>query len=318
MIGGAVVAMRTEAFRFETGMSTIASTAVRRNKRPSPRPVRRPKLECGTVMTIRRATVAGLLVTWLVLLGSQAAIAETDVDIANLPDLGSTLGALAIVVLVVESGLTTIFQWRVYRMVFNSRAMKTVVMFAVGLTIVLAFNYDVFADLMALTLPDTTPANWSGPVSAVLSALIIAGGSSGVNTLLQRLGFRNPIGAKEKPPELDNTQAWISVRVNRVSAVGPVQIAVKESANASEKLPLAGTVEESKIGQRLKAAFSADAMRFPNYGGRTMTVGKCYEIVAIGEREVSRAEGVKREPLVETVYKGSFAPRAIVDFVVDM
>src|SRR6188768_4014024 len=52
--------------------------------------------------------------------------------------------ALAVIALVIESALATIFQWRVYRMVFNNRSTKTLVMIAVALIVVMAFGYDIF------------------------------------------------------------------------------------------------------------------------------------------------------------------------------
>jgi len=232
--------------------------------------------------------------------------------------LGKILAALAVVVVIVESALTTIFQWRVYRMVFNNRSMKTVVMIIVSLTVVLSFNYDVFAMVMAEAVPDTTADRWSGVISTILSALIIAGGSSGVNTLLQRLGIRNPVAAAPEKPALREDEAWISVKANRVSAVGPIQIGIRELDDDLDTPPLAGTVGERPIGERLKEAFTADAMRFPNYGGRTVKPNKLYEIEVIGVRERQGADGTEKESFSKLVYKGGVAPRAIVAFTVDV
>jgi hypothetical protein len=237
-----------------------------------------------------------------------------DPAVPDIGTLGIQLVALAVVVLVVESALATIFQWRVYRMLFNNRAMKTVVMVAVGLTVVLAFNYDVFAKIISLVIPGTTPDNWSGKISTLLSALIIAGGSSGVNTIFQRLGIRNPVAAEPERPILNDKQAWFSLRVHRRSAVGPIKIAIDEIPDDPLLPILAGTVGDRTFIDRLKEAFFANSMRFPPYGGRTMEVGKTYEIVAYGTRMVDNAP----EPIAETVFKGGFAPRAIVDFTVTL
>ena len=241
---------------------------------------------------------------------------DTKLDIGK---LAVELGALAVIVLVVESALATIFQWRLYRMLFNNRAVKTVVMVAVGLIVVLCFNYDIFGRLMVELSPGTAPDPSAKAVSVVLSALIIAGGSAGVNTLLQRLGIRNPVQAEPAAPALNETQAWLSVRVNRKNAVGPVQIAVRELADDPQASALAGTVRERGFWETVKEAFTADAMRFPNYGGRTVTVGKTYEIVAMARRPLAPVNGAPQDEAFSIpVYKGSFASRAIVDFSVDV
>ncbi len=249
-------------------------------------------------------------------LGGPAFAEETVAAVPNVGQLGIELVALAVIVLVVESALATIFQWRLYRMLFNNRAVKTLVMVAVGLTIVLGFQYDIFARLVALVTPGNTPAAWSGKISTGLSALIIAGGSAGVNTLLQRLGIRSPIQAEPERPVLNKDQAWISVRVKRNTAVGPVQIAVRELADDAKAPALAGTLAERTFWETVREAFMADAMRFPSYGGRTVTSGKTYEILAVGKRLVP-VNGVNQsEDFSVPVYAGSFASQAIVDFSV--
>ncbi|MBA1144517.1 hypothetical protein [Mesorhizobium neociceri] len=245
---------------------------------------------------------------------------DAAVAVPNVGQLGTELAALAVIVLVVESALATIFQWRLYRMLFNNRAVKTLVMVAVGLTVVLGFNYDVFALLIAQVTPSGTQAtSWSPKISTVLSALIIAGGSAGVNTLLQRLGIRSPIQAEPERPVLNKDQAWISIRVTRNTAVGPVQIAVREladDAKAPATPALAGTLVERTFWETVREAFMADAMRFPSYGGRTVTSGKTYEILAVGTRLVPVNGVSQKEDFSVPVYTGSFASQAIVDFSV--
>ena len=242
-----------------------------------------------------------------------------DAAVPNVGQLGTELAALAVIVLVVESALATIFQWRLYRMLFNNRAVKTLVMVAVGLTVVLGFHYDIFARLVALATSGSTAATWSGKVSTGLSALIIAGGSAGVNTLLQRLGIRSPVQAEPERPVLNKDQAWISIRVTRNTAVGPVQIAVREladDAKAPATPALAGTLVERTFWETVREAFMADAMRFPSYGGRTVTSGKTYEILAVGTRLVPVNGVNQKEDFSVPVYTGSFASQAIVDFSV--
>ena len=247
--------------------------------------------------------------------GTVPAYAQNAVAVPNIGQLSIELVALAVVVLVIESALTTIFQWRVYRMLFNNRSMKTVVMVAVGLIVVLGFQYDIFAKIIALAIPGTSPETWSGKVSIALSALIIAGGSAGVNTIFQRIGIRSPLADEPQRPMLNDDQAWFSLRVRRSARLGPVKISIRELPEDPQTPLLAGTVEDRNFIDRLKEAFFANSMRFPAYGGRTVKVGKTYEIAASGTRI---GPDNAPEDFSEIVYRGGFAPRAIVDFTITL
>ena len=95
----------------------------------------------------------------------------------------TVLLGLFVVATVLESALATLFQWRPFRELFNGKAVKTVIMTAAGLIVVVGFDYDVFATLMG----KAGAVGESGPASVGLSALILAGGSAAVNKLFQNL-----------------------------------------------------------------------------------------------------------------------------------
>lgn len=66
---------------------------------------------------------------------------------------GKLLGELTglfVVATVMESALALLFQWRLYREFFNGRAVKTVVMVAVGYAVATQFNYDIFDRIVRL------------------------------------------------------------------------------------------------------------------------------------------------------------------------
>ncbi len=226
---------------------------------------------------------------------------------STLTALAQDLGKFAVVVVFIESAMSAIFNWRVYRAIVNYRSMKTPVLWAVGLAVVATYHYDIFNIIMASVKPVAASSAGSWLTYAV-SALMIAGGSSGINTLFLRLGIRSPIAEEPVKPALSMTEAWLSVKVTRTAARGPIQIAIEEVAGGPA-LPLVGSLQERTLGQRLRDAFGADSMRFPSYGGWTIKAGQSYRITAIATAE--SANGLVSQSKV--IYEGAFAPRAIVD-----
>jgi hypothetical protein len=230
--------------------------------------------------------------------------------------LTTSLVGLFVVATLLESALATLFNWRVYREFFNGRAVKTLVMVAVGYAVVSLFDYDVVADIINAAGGN---AALSPALSQLLSALVLAGGSSAVYQLFTALGLRPPIDfnpPQALPPE---RKAWVSVRVIRKWAVGEVEILWDVVATPSDALKeqpaLASVIGPKDIWWiRLFRLFLADPLRFPAYGGRSVEVeDKVYRIIA---RCLVRDEPAGEVRSQETpIYVGRFANRAIVDFV---
>lgn len=247
----------------------------------------------------------------LAALGAVAAQAAVG-DAAAAVTVAEELGKFAVVVVFLESAMSAIFNWRVYRAVVNYRSMKTPVLWAVGLAVVSTYNYDIFNTIMVAVAPAGTGNTW---LTYAVSALMIAGGSSGINTLFLRLGIRSPITDEPVKPALSQGEAWLSVTVKRRVAVGPIQIAVEEVALATP--PVVGSLQERSFGQRLREAFGSDAMRFPSYGGWTLKAGQGYRVLAIAN--VAATDATATSVLTSktvVIYEGAFAPRAIVDLQV--
>jgi hypothetical protein len=72
--------------------------------------------------------------------------------------------------------------------------------------------------------------DWMGWPGSILTAMIIAGGSAGVNRIFQSFGFR-PTSAQEAPPppHLADDQAWVSVTLLRDHAVGSADVLIKDA-----------------------------------------------------------------------------------------
>jgi hypothetical protein len=229
---------------------------------------------------------------------------------ASLVRIAVELGNLAIVVVFVESAMSALFNWRVYRAAFNHRALKTPIMVAVGLLIVLLFRYDVFARVLvevgALPAPANGDPDTAGNgLTALISAMVIAGGTSGINTLFQTLGLRSNLPDAPPPPTLRQDEAWISITVEGGAPGDRFLVAIEEGAG--DGLPVvAGAVEVRRFWQRVRDAWRTEANRFPSYGGRTLKAQTPYRITVLDTRTA--------EAPPKLVFEGSFAPRAIVDF----
>lgn len=261
-----------------------------------------------------------------VLLASPAAWAET-IQKQGFPEPDKLLKELFVLLLVVtlmESAMTTIFQWRLYRLLFNARAVKTIVMVLVGWSIVRLFNYDAFARILAVSglgpavQGEQTLAFVSSNYSAFLSALVMAGGTSGINTLFRSFGFR---AQSDTEPALDpprEDEAWVSVTVRPVRAVGPIEVLFKEKPfdPADPQRAVVGVTDGRSLLRRVYETLIAVPGRIPNYGGRKVKTDKLYEISVRGRRRAAGANATTFEEFEQPVYSGAFASRAIVDLVV--
>ncbi|UCV05676.1 hypothetical protein [Dechloromonas denitrificans] len=178
------------------------------------------------------------------------------------------------IALFLESALAAIFNWRPFVQTFV-RGTRTVVAFAVSLLLVLIEpRLDVFSKLVgAMFEPPQDPD--LGLVGTVLSALMFAGGSSGINTLLVALGFRSmrtpeSVVARPKP-----TEAWISVRLGQKPEV-PARVMMKTDTVANATEQVIGIIDGSSPRFAWLRYFVRDKGRFPTSGGFPVLGGLSY------------------------------------------
>jgi hypothetical protein len=224
------------------------------------------------------------------------------------------LTMLFILAVLLENAFATIFNWRLFLTYFSVRGVKTIVMIAVSLVIVLLFEIDIVDDLVEAYHPDTVDIN-AGVLSIPITALILAGGSSAVNNVMRALGLRERTEEPVVTPPPDN-RAFVAVWVKRKEAVGEILVQVRDlgpAANpATDPIPIAGVV-----GARLPSPAQVllrNRDRFPPNGGYTLTSNVIYEFAV---------EGRKADGTVVTVAalqgrKFVFASRAIVDIEVTL
>jgi hypothetical protein len=177
------------------------------------------------------------------------------------------------------------FNWRPFVETFNARAVKPLVSFVVAYILVLNYQLDLVTQLVNDVNATKTPLN--GMPGQVLTALVLAGGSAGVNNLLVALGFRQVRTPETTVPKPPPDKAWISVRVNlKKETVGPVQVFIGNRPDKTTPLPLVGIIHgTSKPGVRF---FLTDPGRFPGYGGHQVPANTPVEVELLAKNSSSR------------------------------
>ena len=168
---------------------------------------------------------------------------------------------LFLVAVLLEQALSAVFNWRPFLENFNARGVKTVISVVVAYLVVHAFRLDFFRDLVNAYTQEGITSDFA---SEFLTAMILAGGSSGVNNLLIALGFRSMRSADQIVPKPPHKEAWIAVRLIRDKAVGSVtaSIGTKDSEPS-----VAGIITGVSPKNRLLRSFLVDRGRFPIAGG---------------------------------------------------
>lgn len=217
---------------------------------------------------------------------------------------GEALVKLFVLAVLLESALALIFNWRPFREVFNGRGVKPLFSFGAALVIVFTLEPATVATLMAEyggTLTDR-----DRDIAFILEAMILAGGSSGVNKLLLTLGVRSraPVEEERRPPD---DEAWISVGLQRKRAVGTVDVEMDEDG----KTRLLGTIRKGRRPGWFWAWFFLDFGRVPTSGGYSVKPGTSYKFRLTGRDQSGKAIQSDWGPHV-------FANRAVVDIELEL
>ena len=229
----------------------------------------------------------------------------------------STLMILFVLAVLIESALAVIFNWRLFLEMFNGRGVKTLVAILVSGITVAAFNLDqqVFEALLAaygVTFEQPVPpAKADHTVAFILTTLILAGGSGGVNRILVALGYRQPVADAPRLPKAPKGMAWVAIRVTREEAVGPIEIHIQKKGPRTDRSPpeLAGVIAPVGFWHRLWSVFFLDRSRYPPTAGHEVMPGHEYAILV--EAHKQNGDLVDCE-LNNKTY--CFADGAIIDF----
>lgn len=238
-----------------------------------------------------------------------AAPPQTVIDLTkmnNAPLLLATLLGLFVTAVVLEQATTAIFKWRVFRQYFNGKALKTPLMFLAGWLVVWLFNYDIFNEAMRY-VPGATPLNEPSWFSTAISALVLAGGSAGIYSMLVRLGFRQEPPAVGAPP-IEPNEAWISVTVEGAAKRASIWLEEVGAGPVSVlgTLNLESVRTDEGLGKLLKPLLS-DSRRFPAYGGYRVKAATNYRL----------SISTDGNPRIIAFFSGAFANRSYSDLFVD-
>ena len=220
---------------------------------------------------------------------------------------GEALVKLFVLAVLLESALALIFNWRPFVVVFDGRGVKSILSFLAAWLVVGSLRPESISELMegyGSTLTET-----GRDVATILEAMIVAGGSAGVNNMLRTLGFRSRDRVDQIAPTPPKDEAWVSVALVRRQAVGPVDVEL-EADNVKQ---VAGTIRGRVRKKGLLSYFVRDYARFPPSGGYTLTPGKAYTIRLKGRNSAG-------EVITSTSAWGphALAKRAVVDIELEL
>lgn len=200
--------------------------------------------------------------------------------------------------MLVESGLHVIFDWQPFRQNFTSGT-KTIISIIVSYVFVTALGLDVVSRLVAIF--SSGPTVSTGFFGRFITALIIAGGSSGVNNLMRSLGVRAVATPEQMAPKPPANEGWISVTLVRDKAVGPVDVLIGDPSAT----PVVGSINRPAISEFWRY-FRRDPGRYPPSGGYSVKAGEnCKVMLQGGDQNGSRISATWGPSLI--------GARAIVD-----
>jgi hypothetical protein len=219
----------------------------------------------------------------------------------------SVLIRLFVLAVILESALAVIYNWRPYLATFETRTTNPLITFFAALALVWLFNLDQVGALMRAYgsgAPEHSPdGQWA---SIIVTALVVAGGSSGVNRMLRSLGYRS-ITLDEEKPKPPRTEAWLAViDTSRTAAEGSYDILTR-----SDKGPWAviGSLKRPRRRSGILQWLLRNPRRFPSSGGLSMPINTPIE-VAVQSRD-------SKKP-VSVWGPNALAPGAILDVPVDL
>ena len=141
---------------------------------------------------------------------------------AETQKIGRILLLVLILAVLLETGLATLFNWRLFLLYGEGRGLKIPIAVTVAFLFVNQFKIDAIAEILSAFSVDPFEPGLGG---RFMTALIVAGGSNAVFSLFERFGLRNPLERRETAQAMrQQSQIKIQVMRNRVSRAQPIKI----------------------------------------------------------------------------------------------
>jgi hypothetical protein len=226
------------------------------------------------------------------------------------------VSALVLAILL-ESAFELLFNWRLFQEFFVGKAWRTPIMFAISLVVVTRFGIDVLGpvvDAYGGKPAGTTPG---GTLTSILSAMIVAGGSVGVNRLMKKLGIRSPFPqVDEERAMVNDTEAYVSITVLKEGSERTFAVNLSEATPDPDVPAILGVVGTARRSS-LASLFFPTKQRIPRSGGLRIAVNKTYRfsVTDLQTGYLYNLAGIKIDKQSEAPTM-RFAARAFVDLVV--
>lgn len=225
-----------------------------------------------------------------------------------------------VLAVLLESAFELLFNWRLFQEFFVGKAWRTPIMFAVSLWLVHSFKFDLMATLFdayrgVTKMTEASSGSW---LTQAVTAMILGGGSVGVNRILVNLKFRDDIPKVEaERSKLLSKQAYISVLVVGGPTGAQYEVDLKELSD-DPNTPMTLGVLRPRSASRIKEIMFPSSLRLPRSGGRLVSTEKVYRI-GVKDLATEKFYDMAGAPKAfDELPLMRFAPGAVVDFVVSI
>jgi hypothetical protein len=204
-----------------------------------------------------------------------------DADESEYAAIFKSLFRVFVLAVLLESALALIFNWRPFIIYFDGRGVRTVISLALSWTVTWFLRLDLVEELYKAAHGPDQVYDLQG-VGIFITALVVAGGSAGVNNIFRALGFREVVRASDVVPRPPKERAWIAVRLKRASAVGPVEVLVRKDDGVPE---VVGIIDGKRPPPPVLHWALRDPTRFPTAGGLALPGGVAYMVTIRGRNQ---------------------------------
>lgn len=227
------------------------------------------------------------------------------------------LMATFVLALLMESAFALLFNWRLFQALLVGRAWRTPIMFFASWGVIHVFNLDLMAEVFAAYRGTAVTGSM---LTQILTAMIVSGGSVGVNKILIGLGFRSAVPREDTAADqaqLSNKEAWVSVDISAVLPGRLLSIEMHEVEPPQGIVPTLAVFTPGGAG-RLRSIMFPSRARLPQSGGmRVIAKDKVYYF-AIRDLKSKQLYDINGNGIPDILSSTPFcfAPRAMVDFAI--